>query len=213
MPEAISPDVEAAPSPDARPGRSVAYAALTALWIAVALATIKWSIAFYFEMSSFVMDEAGRRWYHSVMGGGSWFVGLASLVAAAFVVRLAWMSKSDRRLIYVVCFMVVGFSMFAVLLTHGAWMIPVKGITLFLPRMEKWGVFYLAVTIVVLIVRPENLASPLYGAVIAFSTCSRADVAPVGAGGSILPHLTRNADGGRDRPVAAATGVRRSSAG
>ncbi len=150
-------------------GRRVAYAALITLWIAVGLATVKWCIAFYYEMSPDVMDAAGRRWYESVMGGGSWFVGLASLVAAGFVVRLAWMSKSDRRLVYAICFMVVGFSLFAVLLSHGAWMIPVKGITLFSPRMEKWGIIYLGVTVLVLILRPESLASPLYGAVIAFS--------------------------------------------
>lgn len=150
-------------------GRKVAYAALTALWIAVAIATVKWCIAFYYQVTPGVMGAGGRRWYESVLGGGSWFVGLASLVAAILVVRLAWMSHSDRRLIYVVCFMVVGFSLFSVLLTHGAWMIPVKGITLFSPRMEKWGIVYLVVTILVLIFRPENLASPLYGAVIAFS--------------------------------------------
>ncbi|MFI0432855.1 MAG: hypothetical protein ACH36H_06905, partial [Candidatus Nanopelagicales bacterium] len=39
----------------------------------------------------------------------------------------------------------------------------------FSPRMEKWGIVYLVVTILVLIFRPENLASPLYGAVILFS--------------------------------------------
>lgn len=169
MSEALPSDAQVSRPIMGPPGRSVAHAALIALWLAVALASVKWCIAFYFEISSTVMDEAGKRWYHSVMGGGSWFVGLASLAAAAFVVRLAWMSKSDRRLIYVVCFMVVGFSLFAVLLAHGAWMIPVKGITLFSPRMEKWGIVYLVVTVVVLILRPENLASPLYGAVILFT--------------------------------------------
>ena len=44
--------------------RRVAYAALIALGIAVGLATIKWCIAFYYELSPDVMDEAGRRWYH-----------------------------------------------------------------------------------------------------------------------------------------------------
>ncbi|TXH42531.1 MAG: hypothetical protein E6Q90_09100 [Actinobacteria bacterium] len=149
--------------------RRVAYAALIALGIAVGLATIKWCIAFYYELSPDVMDEAGRRWYHSVMGGGTWFVGLATLVAAVLVVRLAWISGSDRRLIYFVCLMVVGFSLFSILMSHGAWMIPVKGITLFSPRMEKWGIVYLVVTVVVLILHPESLASPVYGAVIAFS--------------------------------------------
>lgn len=159
----------ARPAAEASGSRKVAYAALIALWIAVGLATVKWCIAFYYELSPEVMDEAGRRWYHSVMGGGSWFVGLATLVATVLVVRLAWMSKSDRRLVYFVCLMVVGFSLFAILMSHGAWMIPVKGITLFSPRMEKWGIVYLIVTVVVLILHPESLASPVYGAVIVFS--------------------------------------------
>lgn len=149
--------------------RHVAYAALTALWVAVAIATVKWCTAFIYQETLTQMGESGRHWYHSVLGGGSWLVGIASLVAAILVVRLAWMSKSDRRVVYAVCLMVVGFSLFAVLLSHGAWMVPVKGITLFSPRMEKWGIAYLVLTVVVLVVRPSDIGSPFYGAVIAFT--------------------------------------------